>query len=63
LDGSRKAMPTISMECFKDNELIESIDLEHKAVFIFGRNPQKCDVPLLHESISRQHAAIIIDKE
>jgi len=39
LEGAKKAMPTISMECFKDNQLIESIDLEHKAVFIFGRNP------------------------
>jgi nuclear inhibitor of protein phosphatase 1 len=55
-------MPTISLEVFKDNELIESILLENKPYFIFGRHP-KNDVVLLHESLSRQHAAFVIDHE
>ena len=63
LEGPKKAMPTIQMEVYREKQLIESIKLEHKPVFVFGRNPAKCDVQLLHESISRQHAAIVIDKE
>ena len=50
------------MEVFKDGILIESIFLENKPYFIFGRHPS-CDVILLHESISRFHTAFVIDKE
>jgi pSer/pThr/pTyr-binding forkhead associated (FHA) protein len=31
-------------------------------VFLLGRNQAKVDLPLLHDSISREHAAIIFDE-
>jgi nuclear inhibitor of protein phosphatase 1 len=55
-------MPTISLEVFKDGECIESILLENKPFFLFGRHPS-CDVILMHESLSRFHTAFIVDKE
>jgi hypothetical protein len=62
LDGSRKAMPTVELDVYRGKEKIETVSLAMRPVFIFGRNQQKCNVPLLHESISRQHAAIVIEK-
>jgi len=59
----RKKLPTINLEVFKDGQLIESITLENKSYFIFGANPQKCDVVLKHPSISRVHAAFLVDKD
>lgn len=60
--GKRQHMPTISLEVFKDQVLIESIFLENKPFFIFGRHPNN-DVALLHESLSRFHCAFVIDKD
>ena len=57
----RKRLPTINLEVTKDKELIESVTLEGKNCFTFGSNKQKCDVVLLHPSISRVHAALLID--
>ena len=57
----RKRLPTINLEVTKDKELIESVTLEGKNCFTFGANKQKCDVVLLHPSISRVHAALLID--
>ena len=62
LEG-RKKLPTINLEVFKDGQLIESITLEHKPFFVFGANPEKCDVVLKHPSISRVHAAFLVDKD
>ena len=62
LTGRRQHMPTISIEVFKDEICIESIFLENKPFFIFGRHP-KNDVVLMHESLSRQHAAFVLDKD
>jgi hypothetical protein len=36
---SRKRMPSINLEVYKDGELIESITLEGKNCFIFGAHP------------------------
>ena len=55
-------MPTISLEVFKEGVLIESIFLENRPFFVFGRHPT-CDVILLHESISRFHTAFVIDRD
>ena len=55
-------MPTVDLDVYKDKQKIETISLANRSVFIFGRNQLKCSVPLLHESISRQHAAIVIEK-
>lgn len=38
LSIDRKDMPTITLEVFKEGENIETITLQGKAVFIFGRN-------------------------
>lgn len=35
--------------------------MENKSFFIFGQHPKKSDVILRHPSISRVHAAILID--
>lgn len=50
------------MEVYKDDVLIESILLENKPFFIFGRHPNN-DVALLHESLSRFHCAFVLDKD
>lgn len=54
-------MPIVELDCYKDNQLIETITLQGKACFSFGRNQQKVDVCLMHESISREHACIVLD--
>ena len=55
-------MPTLRLEVFKEGENIETITLKSNSIFMLGRNPQKVDVPLLHDSISREHAAILFDE-
>jgi pSer/pThr/pTyr-binding forkhead associated (FHA) protein len=55
-------MPTVELDVYRDKQKIETISLANRSVFIFGRNQTKCNVPLLHESISRQHAAIVMEK-
>lgn len=62
MSGRRQHFPTISLEVYKDDVHIESITLENKPYFIFGRHPNN-DVVLMHESLSRQHAAFVIDKD
>ena len=59
----RKRMPSINLEVLKDGQLIESITLEGKNCFVFGAHQQKCDYLLRHQSISRVHAAFLIDSE
>lgn len=62
LDCDRREMPTLDLDVFKEGALIESISLQHKACFRFGRAPAS-DVTLLHESVSLSHAAFLFDKE
>ena len=59
----RKRLPTINLEVTKDKEPIESVTLEGKNCYTFGANKEKCDVPLLHPSISRVHGALLIDQD
>ena len=59
----RKKLPIINLECYKDGELIETITLDGKAFYIFGAHQLKCDVLLRHQSISRVHAALLIDQD
>jgi len=56
-------IPTIELEVYKEGSIIESIILEGKSLFVFGCNPNKANVILMHASISRCHAALIIDKK
>ena len=61
LEVSKKDMPVICLDVFKEGDRIESVTLQGKNNYILGRHPQ-CDVPLLHESISRQHACVVVDE-
>ena len=56
-------LPKIQLDVRKDGQVIENIILEGKPLFTFGCNPNKSSVILLHASISRVHAALIIDED
>jgi pSer/pThr/pTyr-binding forkhead associated (FHA) protein len=45
------------LKCLKDNNVVETIPLDKKSYYVFGRGEQ-ADVVLQHSSISRQHAII-----
>ncbi|RLN96911.1 hypothetical protein BBJ28_00003373, partial [Nothophytophthora sp. Chile5] len=47
----------------KDGAFVEEIAVGPKACYVLGRNEDACDVSLQHPSISRQHAAIVHDKQ
>ncbi|CAL9755102.1 unnamed protein product [Musa acuminata subsp. burmannicoides] len=49
------------LEVMKDGEVIDRIDLE-KRRHIFGRQVPTCDFVLDHQSVSRQHAAVVPHK-
>ncbi|KAK6932885.1 Forkhead-associated (FHA) domain [Dillenia turbinata] len=49
------------LEVLKDGEVIDCINLD-KRRHIFGRQIQTCDFVLDHQSVSRQHAAVIPHK-
>jgi len=63
IDCDKRDIPVIELEVFKEGDLIETITLENKEIFLFGRNEAACNVHLLHESISGVHAAFVVDKE
>jgi hypothetical protein len=56
-------LPSIKLEVFKEGQKIETILLENKSLYIFGSHPNKAHVVLKHESISRVHGGLIIDKD
>lgn len=58
---NKKMLPLIEIEVFKEGQSIEVVKLESQPFFVFGANPQKSHVVLRHASISRCHAAIVID--
>jgi smad nuclear-interacting protein 1 len=43
---------------FKDDEIIETLHVAKKSVFLFGKDVRVADVVLNHPSISRQHAVL-----
>ena len=63
IDCDKRVIPSIELEVYKEGDLIETITLENKELFVFGRNEIACNVHLLHESISGVHAVFVIDKE
>ena len=56
-------MPSIKLEVYKENELIEEVQFENKSFYYLGANPKKCAYVLRHPSISRVHAGFIIDQK
>lgn len=61
LEDDRMFLPKITLKVLKGNELIESIELKDKPFFLFGTLKTN-DVVLAHQSISRIHAALIIEQ-
>ena len=49
------------LEVMKDGEVIDRINLD-KRRHIFGRQSNNCDFVLDHQSVSRQHAAVVPHK-
>ncbi|CAH2045984.1 unnamed protein product [Thlaspi arvense] len=50
-----------SLEVVKDGQIIDRIHLDRRR-HIFGRQQQTCDFVLDHQSVSRQHAAVVPHK-
>jgi len=44
---------------YKDGKVIETVQLGKKLCYLFGRQEDLVDVPLLHPSISREHAVVV----
>jgi len=49
--------PALSLE--RGGEAIQELELSRKKAYVLGRNKQQCDVAVPHDSVSRQHAAVI----
>jgi hypothetical protein len=52
-----------SLEVMKSGSIVETLNLNLKSWFVFGRQPELCDVVLVNPTASRMHAAIIHGKE
>lgn len=50
-----------SLEVVKDGQILDRIHLDRRS-HIFGRQHQTCDYVLDHQSVSRQHAAVVPHK-
>ena len=59
-EPSDAAMPTRKwrLHVFKGPEQLSVISLHAKSCYRFGRDPATSDIPIEHESCSKQHAAI-----
>jgi len=42
----------------KDADLIETLHISKQSAYLFGRNTDIADIPLLHQSLSSQHAVL-----
>ncbi|OQS06876.1 hypothetical protein THRCLA_01091, partial [Thraustotheca clavata] len=47
------------VQVIKGGQELEKVPIGQQAMTLFGRNGDVCDVELAHESISRQHSAIV----
>lgn len=54
---SRSPTTAYRLFIFKKSQLISQVPLTQPA-YLLGREPSICDIPLLHPSISKQHAVI-----
>ena len=43
---------------FSGDQFLEKMHLHRQASFLIGRHPKICDIPMMHPSISTQHAAL-----
>lgn len=61
LEENKAFLPKITLKVMKNNEVIEKIELKEKPFFLFGTLKTN-DVVLAHQSISRNHAVLIIEQ-
>lgn len=64
----RAATPTranrfAKLEVRKDGERVDQVALGERACTVLGRREDICDYEMPHPSISRQHAALVHDKQ
>ena len=62
LEEDKQFLPRITMNVMKNNEAIEKIELKDKPFFLFGTLKTN-DIVLAHQSISRNHAVLIIEQK
>ena len=62
VQNDKKLIPHIILHVLKNGEHIENVAFRGKGFFIVGSLSDRCDYQMRHPSISRQHAAIIVDK-
>jgi len=53
-------LPTIILRCYRGSERLNVIEIRRKSYVILG---SQGDIQLQHPSISRQHAALLVDSE
>lgn len=63
LQNDRKAIPFIRFDVYKNGNLLEKVELEGRAYFVFGARENTSDIVMLHPSISRTHAILIVDSD
>ena len=49
----------VSMRLMRGEEAVQELDLSRKPAYVMGRNGQQADLVVPHDSVSRQHAAIV----
>ncbi len=49
----------VSMHLLRGEEVLQELDLSRKPAYVLGRNGQQADLVVPHDSVSRQHAAIL----
>jgi len=49
----------VSVELVRGGEWLQTVDIGRKRAYVLGRSAQQADLPIAHESVSRQHAALV----
>eukprot|EP00316_Scyphosphaera_apsteinii_P011912 CAMPEP_0119300670 /NCGR_PEP_ID=MMETSP1333-20130426/2575_1 /TAXON_ID=418940 /ORGANISM="Scyphosphaera apsteinii, Strain RCC1455" /LENGTH=437 /DNA_ID=CAMNT_0007302517 /DNA_START=14 /DNA_END=1327 /DNA_ORIENTATION=- len=49
----------VEMELQRGGAVIQTLDVSRKAAYVLGRNGQQADLVVPHDSVSRQHAALV----
>lgn len=49
----------VSMRLMRGEDVVQELDLSRKPAYVMGRNGQQADLVVPHDSVSRQHAAIV----
>ncbi|KAJ3060687.1 Smad nuclear-interacting protein 1, partial [Podochytrium sp. JEL0797] len=49
---------TLRLYCFKGKDEVDMLHVARQSAYLFGRDAKVADVPVLHPSISKQHAVL-----